>query len=440
MLEALLAAPAIAKVLISLAVISLLSASRLHLILCVLIGTLVLAFWSGHAPIGILSISWTRLLATNTLMLAVIIFQVIWLSSQMESTGVMKDLVESLLQRFSRRKSVAMLPAVIGLLPMPGGALFSAPLVDECDLDKSIPSPLKTHVNYWFRHIWEYWWPLYPGVLLTMEITGLHAWQFVLLGAPVTLAAIAVGQLFFLRRVKITENADPAPNCTGRAGSLVSLLSPIIVVIVCYALVRVGYSEVKGVWRTAPELNDYAPMAVGLLVAMLFLQHQRPLARTAWKKILLSMRAPTMVAIVLAMQVYGAFINAPTPGGARLTETMAGELAHLGIPFVAVIALLPFLSGLATGITVGFVGVSFPIVFSLIGSDPSSGTLLSTTVLALGSGFLGVILSPVHVCLIVTNQHFRTRLHHSLAGLLAPTATQMTVIVLWYIVVKRMWA
>ena len=147
-----------------------------------------------------------------------------------------------------------------------------------------------------------------------------------------------------------------------------------------------------------------------------------------------------MVAIVLTMQVYGAFINGPLPDGTRLTTSMAGELAQLGIPLAAVIVVFPFISGLTTGIAVGFVGASFPIVFSLLGNSPSAGTVLSTTVLAFGSGFLGVMLSPIHVCLIVTNQHFKTRLHRSIVGLLAPTATLMAIIVLWHIIVKRIWA
>ena len=412
----------------------------LRLILCVAIGTLALAVWSGHSAGGILPVAWARLSAMNTLMLSVIILQVIWLSSQMEATGVMRDLVKCLLTRFSRRTSVAMLPAVIGLLPMPGGALFSAPLVGRCDLDGSIPATLKTQVNYWFRHVWEYWWPLYPGMLLAMDISGLEAWQFMLLGLPVTLAAIAVGSIFFLRNIEAPGRDPLVPRPAGRRLPFVSLVSPIIVVIVSYGLVRVGYAELNAVWRTAPEMNDYVPIAAGLLFAALFLQRQRPLAWTAWKGILASTRAPIMVAIVLTMQVYGAFINAPLPDGTRLTGSMAGELAQLGIPLAAVIVLFPFISGLTTGIAVGFVGASFPIVFSLLGNSPSVGTVLSTTVLAFGSGFLGVMLSPIHVCLIVTNQHFKTRLHHSMVGLLAPTATLMATIVLWHIIVKRLWA
>ena len=46
--------------------------------------------------------------------------------------------------------------------------------------------------------------------------------------------------------------------------------------------------------------------------------------------------------------------------------------------------------------------------------------MLAATALAFGFGYMGMMLSPVHVCLIVTNEHFQTRLPHSLRGLLAP--------------------
>ena len=46
--------------------------------------------------------------------------------------------------------------------------------------------------------------------------------------------------------------------------------------------------------------------------------------------------------------------------------------------------------------------------------------LLPTTVLAYAAGFMGQMLSPVHVCLLVTNQYFKTPLLRSLAGLILP--------------------
>jgi len=134
------------------------------------------------------------------------IFQVMWLSSQMDRSGVMKELVVAIRERVSHRMSMAVLPAVIGLLPMPGGAIFSAPLVDSCDSEKNISPDLKTQINFWFRHVWEYWWPLYPGILLTVEICRVSLWQIMLIQFPITLFTIAVGYFWFLRRVPHEKN------------------------------------------------------------------------------------------------------------------------------------------------------------------------------------------------------------------------------------------
>jgi uncharacterized protein len=85
--------------------------------------------------------------------------------------------------------------------------------------------------------------------------------------------------------------------------------------------------------------------------------------------------------------------------------------------------LIPLVSGLTTGVSVGFVGASFPVVLRLIGADPPLHLLISTVVLAFGLGYTGMILSPVHVCLVVTNEHFRTGLFRSIRTLIAPAGT-----------------
>jgi hypothetical protein len=96
------------------------------------------------------------------------------------------------------------------------------------------------------------------------------------------------------------------------------------------------------------------------------------------------------------------------------------ELDAFNIPAAVLVVLIPFISGLTTGITVGFIGASFPVVLSLAG--PDTGDLFSIIVLGYGSGFIGMMLSPIHICLIVTNEYFKTSLPGSLRGLLKPAA------------------
>ncbi len=145
--------PTVIKVLSSLAVILIISQLSHKLMLSIFVGALLLAVWTGHSPPSMLQTTLESTFSSSTMMLIFVIFQVMWLSGQMDKSGVMKELVVAIRERVSHRMSMAVIPAVIGLLPMPGGAIFSAPLVDSCDAEKNISPEQKTQINFWFRHI-----------------------------------------------------------------------------------------------------------------------------------------------------------------------------------------------------------------------------------------------------------------------------------------------
>ncbi len=418
MFEALVNLPVMVKVLTALAIILIINQFCRHLLVSVSVAALTLAVWCGHSPSRIGMITWERLSSSGNLVLMLIIFQVIWLSSQMSETGVMEDLVLTVRSMVSRRGAVAVLPAVIGLLPMPGGALFSAPLVESCDPAQDLENRLKAQTNHWFRHVWEYWWPLYPGILLAIEITGLDMWQYVLMGLPLTAGSISAGYYFLLRKVK--EEESLAAEDDEHISSFFKLVLPIVVVVAGYVVVRLGHYGAQQVWPGIGPINRMLPMAFGLLCAMVVLQVERPLPLKEWKGIIFSTRALNMALIVAAVRVYGAFIEARLPNGTLLVAQMRSEMADLGIPLVAVVMLIPLISGLATGISLGFVGASFPIVLRLLGADPAVGEVVYTTVLAFGFGYMGMLLSPVHVCLIVTCEYFKTDVIPTIAGMLKP--------------------
>jgi hypothetical protein len=73
-----------------------------------------------------------------------------------------------------------------------------------------------------------------------------------------------------------------------------------------------------------------------------------------------------------------------------------------GLPTGVVLFVLPFLVGLLTGLTVGFVGATFPIITAMLGGQPDPGAIT----FAFASGFAGVMLSPTHLCLLLTLRYF----------------------------------
>jgi integral membrane protein (TIGR00529 family) len=284
-------------------------------------------------------------------------------------------------------------------------------MVDSADSAGQLPLLLKTRTNYWFRHVWEYCWPLYPGVILALDMTGLEIWRFITAQLPVTLLAIAGGYLFLLRR--IPRNGAQTEVNKVRRRSLLFLMAPIIAVIGTYAAILIVYPRVK-------EISRYIPIISGLFLSLIVLQVQRKVRWPVWRQVLLSRRTLYMSILVAVIRIYGAMIEARLPGGMLMVEQIRVELAMIGVPEGLFILLIPLITGLAVGINVGTIGAGFPVVMTLLGSSPSLEVLLPTTVLAYAAGFMGQMLSPVHVCLVVSNQYFKTSLVHSLRGLLLP--------------------
>lgn len=413
-MTALLLAPALVKVLGSLLLILGLNRIFKGLLLPLTGGTLLLGFWSGRSAENIAQVAWERFWCVDNGLLLVAVVVVVWLSEQLSQTGMMRDLVATVRARLHRRWAMAVLPIVIGCLPMPGGALFSAPLVEECDEKGELTATLKVQVNYWFRHVIEYWWPLYPGVLLAMLYTGLDLWQFFILQFPLTILAISGGYLFLVRRIRIAGDcaATPAPG-SEQGSTVLRAFGPILTVIGVYMAMHFLVTQ-------ASKWNRYIPMVTGVACAILLQQVLKPLGLTVWRKILLSRRTWNLAVIVAMVRIFGALIEKPLDGGTTLVSAMHAELQTCGIPVIFMVILLPLVSGLSTGLAIGFVGASFPIVLSLLGPSPDTRHMLAAVQLAYAAGHLGMMLSPVHVCLIVTNQHFRVDLTRSLPGLLAP--------------------
>ena len=184
------------------------------------------------------------------------------------------------------------------------------------------------------------------------------------------------------------------------------------------------------------EFSKYLPMFIGIVCAIFLIQRQRPLSLQDWKSIILSKKTFNLVFIVALIRIYGAIIEARLPGGNYIMDFVRSELFSIGFPVIFIILLIPFISGMTTGIAVGFVGISFPIVISLIGQNPDFFTLISTIVLAFGFGYMGMILSPVHVCLIVTNKYFKTRMLHSLLSLVKPVIVLLIIIFVYYLILS----
>jgi len=94
-----------------------------------------------------------------------------------------------------------------------------------------------------------------------------------------------------------------------------------------------------------------------------------------------------------------------------------------GMPHVVIFFTLPFIVGLLTGLTVAFVGATFPIIVAMTGGVPDPAAIT----FAFASGFAGVMLSPTHLCLLLTVRYFHADLGATYRLLYVPTLLVLAV-------------
>ncbi|MEJ5244051.1 MAG: DUF401 family protein, partial [Desulfomicrobiaceae bacterium] len=74
---------------------------------------------------------------------------------------------------------------------------------------------------------------------------------------------------------------------------------------------------------------------------------------------------------------------------------------------VLLAVVLPFVVGSISGITMAFVGATFPLLFGLATSTGQQAQIPALLCLGLYSGFAGIMASPMHICYLVTCRYFR---------------------------------
>ncbi len=290
-----------------------------------------------------------------------------------------------------KKALIVSMPLLIGTLPSMGGAYFSAPMVEEASKGMGLAAERKGFLNYWFRHPWEYVLPLYPGIVLASAVSGTRLDTLMLFNLPYALGVAATGYIFGLRGI----GGGPAARESAREGvreqkrqkkqkrpfeGFLSFL-PIFSIL---AMVIIFGMEFQ--WAILAAL-------AGLFVFYKY----RP--SEVWRVIRLSFSMDVLLLVAGVM----IFKQVLVDSGA--VANLGRSLAVEGIPLMALLSAIPFVAGLLTGHTMAFVGAAFPLLMSLPGgSGPHAISF------AFACGFLGVLLSPVHICLMLSREYFKADL------------------------------
>jgi uncharacterized protein len=389
--------PALVKLLVVFVLVVFLIRKGLSLGNTFLAGTLLLGFLFGLKPLGMLQSIIASMIYPKTVALAMMVSLILVLSNSMEETGHMGRLLGDFKGLIKNpRLNIVVFPAIIGLLPMPGGAVFSAPMVKELGLNSGYSPARLSAINYWFRHIWEYWWPMYPGILLITVLADINLLRLMLFMGPFSLVAIVAG--YRLLKADITTEID------GDISHGKPLINPFVKgMIPIFIVIFAGLSMGILFAHLFPGLGNprEAGMIVALVMSILWVWRVNRFPASGIRGLLAKPQMLKMIYMIFAILMFKGMLE-----DSHAVEAITLELTMTGIPLVLIFALLPFLIGTATGITIAFVGSAFPILLPLVPTFDPAGDLLWYAMLGTVSGFVGVLVSPVHLCLIMSNEYF----------------------------------
>ncbi|MEN8904511.1 MAG: DUF401 family protein, partial [Clostridiales bacterium] len=201
--------------------------------------------------------SFEALISVNTITLLLIMYLILVIENIMRTSGMINNIVISVKNLFlDVRFSGIIMPIVIGMLPSPGGARFSCPIVDDV-IGNSSSNVNKAYINYWFRHIWMDGFILYPGIIIASKILNISELDLFLRLIPFMLVAFLIGIIFSIRNVEKKVSVSKTTKKENLKSLLFSML-PIIILIFLYVIL-LNFSEL------ALEISALI-VSVGLLI------------------------------------------------------------------------------------------------------------------------------------------------------------------------------
>jgi integral membrane protein (TIGR00529 family) len=353
----------IIKLLVVIAVIIFLIRKKWNLGYIILLASLLVGAFFNLNPIQIGNNIVLALIDPTTLKLIGIIVLVYILSGVLRKVESLRDLADSLQGLVKDyRLILAFIPAGdrVGLTP------------EE-----------ETFVNYWFRHIWEFVWPLFPGIILFAGLLKVEIQEVILVQFPLTIATVIVGFVWEYKNLRKDTTLINKKDILLNLKKLFFGVWPILLIIIMVLGTK----------------TDLLVSLVIVILSLVFLNVNK-LSLKILKEIIRNDIDLNVVILIVSIMIFKRMLQ--VSGG---VEIIPGAFAKLGIhPFI-VLFIIPFFIATMTGLGTAALGIGLPVLLPII--IVQGETNLYYAMLAFSGSFSGVMISPMHLCLVVTKNYFK---------------------------------
>jgi integral membrane protein (TIGR00529 family) len=285
------------------------------------------------------------------------------------------------------------LPAVIGLLPVAGGALMSAPLVETEAEKLGLKPDRKAYINLWFRHTIYPVYPISQPLIVAAAMMGTAVPVLILSQIPVVTVMVGTGYIIGFWKVshmKGQQELSAAKRGSSNIKQFLTSFFPILVTVaVAFILGTVSGDLSK------QGLDVLIATIIGLLVLIFISKLRIQVFAKPFKNW-------SIYGITLA--AYGAFLLRGVMVNAGISQIFRSFISNGNIDIVILLTIVPALLGLLTGSPQGGVAIGASILAGMLTFSPKIAALIYI------SAYLGYVVAPTHLCFTFTAQYFKCSL------------------------------
>ena len=333
----------------------------------------------------------------QTIELAILLTLIYILAKIMQETGAINKMIKSLRTIFYKGGTLGVIPAVYGLMPVPGGALFSAPLIDEEGKKYKLKQCQKNFLNVWFRHIW---FPIFPVssammLIVSSDFANINIYELIAANFPSFIAFILIGLIFlkfYIKKIPIPKS-KPKKDFIG----IIYLLPPIIPILIY--IISLPIFSFIGVYN----IKDYQRIifVIGVIFSIISIPF---LTKINWNKYYEIIK--NSISLNLALAIIGIMIFRSIIEVSKSNEIIADMIGSLPFHPILILIIVPLIMGLITGYNFGAIALSFFLVepFFIF----SGLNIIGCTSLIFISSLVGYLISPIHLCNVVSSDYLKT--------------------------------
>ncbi|MCE5197156.1 MAG: DUF401 family protein [Negativicutes bacterium] len=312
-------------------------------------------------------------------MLAVIMIGM--LGTILKHYGILEKIVRNLEVLIHNPKIILMiLPAVLGMLPVPGGAMLSAPFVKDIGDKLHLPANRKTVINLSFRHVAAMFLVPFSSSMLLIDsiLPEIGIYHLILLNIPLAVFYVMAAYQLFLRNV--------AYEPTSRQGSAAEAVKNLIInFFPIYSIVLINLIFGFPMWVS---------VLISVILTVFLCREKSTYLQTAWKGV-------NFNTLYMLIGVY--FVQNLIKSQDGVMKLCADLfLASSGFGVLLVIMLIAVVLGLATGLNLVSLGILLPLIQMLPISVEEK--LIYVFFVCVWS-FIGYYYSPLHLCQILSNSY-----------------------------------